>query len=289
MAYVEDRWMRNGEPTVRHGNGRRYRVRWNDRDGKECARSFAGLAEAELLAGQLAEHECPTAAETIGGLCRIHGKLKARLDLQAAGTYVHRIGACVMPDPAPGVAVPDGTVRICGDRGQHDVGGAWFCAEHFASITAWHQAQLEQVALIDRDWMMGSEATGRQIVYYLRRESDGLIKIGTSARFATRLRNLRTQHGRLRVLLTHVGDRGREQDLHATFSGWWVEGEWHQPGAGLLDWIAEVRRRPVNVQGALPETEPLDYILGLKPAPEPDWEAIMARTGRASSAAAPAA
>jgi hypothetical protein len=280
MASIEDRWVRDGGPSARHGIGRRYRVRWNDREGREISRSFSDADEAASLAGMLEQQECPTAAETTDGLCRAHGNQKLRLEHLGSGTYVHRKGACVMPDPILSIPDPDGTVRLCGNTGKHDVGGASFCDGHYERITAWLEEQLEKVASVDRDWMMGSEATGRQVVYYLRRESDGLIKIGTSSRFGNRLRTLRGEHGPLRILLTHVGDREREQKLHATFAGWWVEGEWFQPGAGLLEWIAEVRRRPVNANTAVSGTEPLDYVLGLEPAPDPDWDAIMARSGR---------
>ena len=105
-------------------------------------------------------------------------------------------------------------------------------------------------------------ASGPTIVYYLQR-ADGLIKIGTTKGLAKRLTDLRREHGDLRILLTHRGDRTRETAMHHRFAELRVQGEWFQPGQALLSWILEVRQRRPNQKTVLPGTIPLEDLMAL--------------------------
>lgn len=51
MAHVEDRWYdRDGQPTDRHGRGKRYRVRWRDPSGRPRAHSEHRRVDADRFA-----------------------------------------------------------------------------------------------------------------------------------------------------------------------------------------------------------------------------------------------
>lgn len=47
MSHVEDRWVKNGQRTARHGKGRRWRARYLTPDGDERSRSFDRKLDAE--------------------------------------------------------------------------------------------------------------------------------------------------------------------------------------------------------------------------------------------------
>jgi hypothetical protein len=115
-------------------------------------------------------------------------------------------------------------------------------------VTDWERAQT--------GWHSDSE----WLIYYVRRESDDLIKIGTSRVFRSRLTALRAEHGPLRVLLTHAGSYERENLQHARFAHLWAEGEWFRPGRQLCEWILETRAHGENIATALRGTEPVEYI-----------------------------
>jgi hypothetical protein len=70
-------------------------------------------------------------------------------------------------------------------------------------------------------------------VYFLRR-ADGLIKIGTTFRFAQRLETLIKSHGPLEVIRVINGDRQRERSIHRLFHVHHEYGEWFRPSAELL-------------------------------------------------------
>jgi hypothetical protein len=281
MAFIEDRWYKSKSglesvPTSACGVGLQFRVRWTDGDGKEVSRSFGDRARAVAFLDIINQRACVTAAEAAEGLCHVHAAQLTRLELHDLCLRTHRLRSCVMPVQVPYRRIPEGTTLLCGKSARRDIEGAPFCDEHYALLDAWRETRADELGDIDPDWVLGWEATGRQVVYYVRRESDGLIKIGTSGSLNSRLAALRAEHGPLRLLLTHVGDRGREQNLHLAFTDWFAFGEWFHPGDKLLAWIAEARRRPANIRTALPRTEPLEFILGLDPAPAIDWVALTA-------------
>lgn len=76
------------------------------------------------------------------------------------------------------------------------------------------------------------------VVYFMRRENDGLIKIGTTTAISERFRALDREHGAtLEILGVMEGDKRLESDLHLRFSRSRVEGEWFSPSIDLLDYI----------------------------------------------------
>jgi hypothetical protein len=82
------------------------------------------------------------------------------------------------------------------------------------------------------------------LVYYARQPS-GLIKIGTSTKVRSRVRQIERDEGcSLVILATEPGGRRMESQRHGEFKDYRVKGEWFKPGARLLRWIhaLEVQR-----------------------------------------------
>jgi Meiotically Up-regulated Gene 113 (MUG113) protein len=173
-------------------------------------------------------------------------------------------------------------MNLCGQPVATVIGGAGFCERHRTYALEWHKSQsradraaelkAQEYEALKRKWKEDAArattatslaATGPHIVYYVRRELDGLIKIGTSSRFTQRLSTLRGEHGALQVLLTHCGDREREKLLHKRFAASRVTGEWFRPDEPLISWILEVRKRRLNKRDLLPGTVPLDVMLDI--------------------------
>lgn len=78
------------------------------------------------------------------------------------------------------------------------------------------------------------------VVYFIKRK-DGLIKIGCSSDFKTRLRNLKTQHGELEVLFTieTLNMYATEFCFHDIFKKERKDGEWFE----LEDFQLEYAKR----------------------------------------------
>lgn len=179
----------------------------------------------------------------------------------ALGAYVPAAGLCPgrVPGGKPG--------RICAQQAIHEVAGILVCEGHFRKIHTWHNEQIGREAVLEReakarfemDWdrEMGSwAATGRQVIYYVLR-ADGLIKIGTTTNLANRLTALRSEHGKLDVLLTHCGDHKRERMMHAKFRELRVTGEWFRPHSLFFEFMIGVRRKRANSSTRLPGTVPV--------------------------------
>ena len=178
----------------------------------------------------------------------------------SANAYVRASASvCVATGAMPG--------SLCGAEVFRRLGGASLCAEHYDRALYDRRAAFRQE---DEDYGWSFEARrwdadAAEVVYYLLRESDGLIKIGTSAVFRNRLSGLRGEHGSLRILLTHRGDRICEQGMHMKFRDLRVAGEWFRPGRPLMAWILEVRRRQAKIvpPGLLPGTVTLSEVIPL--------------------------
>lgn len=165
---------------------------------------------------------------------------------------------------------------ICGLRFWKMIGDIPVCGDHYgeAELWAWGVAADERLAIDAERQRLDSrrerqdrrvraeaekleksrrEAAQRELaaaslVYYVRRESDGLIKIGTTGRVDRRMATLEHDHGPLQLLLTHDGDRAAEERMHARFADWRAEGEWFRPGRPLLEFLDASRR----AQGTAP-------------------------------------
>lgn len=85
-------------------------------------------------------------------------------------------------------------------------------------------------------------AAAVSLVYYIRRTSDGAVKIGTTRSFTQRLADLRGLFGELQVLLTESGTMKNEKLRHKQFAAYRIgRTEWFIPSKTLLAWI-ESRR-----------------------------------------------
>lgn len=114
-----------------------------------------------------------------------------------------------------------------------------FCGDCWGLVERWgdrHHAR----RLAEQSAERARELEASSVVYFLQR-SDGLIKIGFSARFRTRLSTLSKEHGDLEVLTTEPGGRGRESELHARFHQARVVGEWFRPTRSLRSYIASLK------------------------------------------------
>jgi hypothetical protein len=170
---------------------------------------------------------------------------------------------------------------VCGEEPAHRVGDVPVCQHHYdrAEEWAWKVARDEHIAVErERDELeeerarwgtvlarrekrrreIAAHARAREreaasLVYYIRRVSDGMVKIGFSSAISTRLSDLEREHGELQLLHTSPGGRAEEDALHDQFSAWHCEGEWFHPGRPLMNWIRSerVRTRPARVRGTV--------------------------------------
>jgi Meiotically up-regulated gene 113 len=154
---------------------------------------------------------------------------------------------------------------LCGQPATERVGDSDLCPYHFGRALDWfykrkielpkelqreHEESLRQAAEARR---LAAEA--RSIVYYLQR-ADGLIKIGFSTSYPTRLKSLRVEYGELRLLLAYAGSRKEEAEAHNRFAAAHVMGEWFRPSLPLLLEIQRLRRGRDRWLNRLPEQVP---------------------------------
>lgn len=91
------------------------------------------------------------------------------------------------------------------------------------------------------------------LVYYVMRDSDSLIKIGTSRTLAKRLVTLKRESGPLRLITTEGGTHKEETALHRRFADLRAEGEWFRPELPLLEHVhVLMRERPLEPAPGLP-------------------------------------
>jgi hypothetical protein len=80
-------------------------------------------------------------------------------------------------------------------------------------------------------------------VYFLRRKSNGEIKIGTSRNPLKRVKNLEHKiDDNLEVLCIIRGGVNLERQLHERFCEYHVRNEWFFPGKKIIDFITELIR-----------------------------------------------
>lgn len=97
------------------------------------------------------------------------------------------------------------------------------------------------------------------MIYFIQARDGGPIKIGTTIRLATRLKELAKDSGvELRVLAVVEGNRDVEQSFHARFSHLRAVGEWFEPGDDLIGFIvAEGREWDGSDEALAPRPERL--------------------------------
>jgi len=78
----------------------------------------------------------------------------------------------------------------------------------------------------------------RDFVYIARRDTDGLIKIGSSWNPAARVMSLsHSATGKVRLLKSFRGGPADERALHERFAASCAFGEWFYPAPSLLSFI----------------------------------------------------
>src|SRR5262245_18103667 len=77
------------------------------------------------------------------------------------------------------------------------------------------------------------------IVYFVRRESDGAIKIGITTNLRRRLPDLRRQHGTMTLLGTVEGAANHEKLAHLVFADSRLDGEFFQPSPALMAFLEQ--------------------------------------------------
>lgn len=115
--------------------------------------------------------------------------------------------------------------------------------------------QAELAREVEKERIRAEEAARAEVsvVYFVRRESDGLIKIGTSRSVANRLASIKRKRGPLMLITTTGGDHKRETEFHRKFAALRVEGEWFRPELPLLECVyALMKERPLEAAPGLP-------------------------------------
>lgn len=116
-----------------------------------------------------------------------------------------------------------------------------------------HQFRLQLE--LDRQRIEAEEAVRaeRTVVYYVQRQSDGLIKIGTSRGLAPRMVTLKREHGPLLLIAVVAGSHKEETALHRQFKELRAKGEWFRPELPLLEHVyALMKERPLEPDPSLP-------------------------------------
>lgn len=154
-----------------------------------------------------------------------------------------------------------GAGSVCGAEPDKTVAGIDLCGHHADLLTKWRyfeepeervRRKTDRLREADEEYEKAldeSEAhrervrAARSVVYYIRRSSDGAVKIGTTTAFTNRMNALRSEHGELRVLLTHSGGLAEERAMHSQFGAYRIgRTEWFAPAKDLLRWIDSRRR-----------------------------------------------
>lgn len=158
---------------------------------------------------------------------------------------------------------------LCGAPATERVGDTELCHHHYERAMDWYHKY--RADLPERNRLMIEEAEhaaaekarlaaeARSIIYFLRRE-DGMIKIGVTGRYRSRLSSLQAQHGKLQLLLAYAGTRREEREAHTRFARERIRrSEWFRPELRLLLEIQRLRNawngRPSNLPEQVPAAE----------------------------------
>lgn len=160
------------------------------------------------------------------------------------------------------------SLHLCGALAVGSIEGAMLCKAHYANAMSRQKIEAEQAAReaarvvkaaaareVERASAENARllAEERSIIYYLRRHSDGMIKIGVTSNYKARFNALRREHGELHLLLAYVGSYKEEADAHRRFAAARVDvkREWFRPTLPLL--LEIERRRNCRRDNRLPD------------------------------------
>lgn len=169
--------------------------------------------------------------------------------------------------------------ELCGAEAVSAVAGVGLCQHHLEQVENWAHSRYAQAGIPKWARMLHQAdvnfetalrmsvarrerlAAKRSLVYYMRRVSDGMIKIGHSTQFSGRRSTLRAEHGELQVLLVHSGYLPREHWAHRQFRVYRIGGtEWFRPARPLLEWIYLTRQDDKYAAAQPASALPLDEL-----------------------------
>jgi len=149
---------------------------------------------------------------------------------------------------------------ICGDPATHHAGDVDLCQHHWNRVYEWRfwdkprediEEKTRAIREADKDYRRAVRESAlyreqvdaeHSVVYFIRRISDGMVKIGTTGSFRSRMNAIKAEHGALQVLFTRSGSRKLESEMHAKFAEYRIaRTEWFAPVRPLLWWIYEER------------------------------------------------
>ncbi len=117
-----------------------------------------------------------------------------------------------------------------------------------------------------------ARVTASPLVYVVRSERSGLLKIGTTTDLNRRLRELsRLCRGAVSLLTTLPGDAQLERRLHALCAADAVAGEWFRPSESVMGLVASAKRLAVRAGDGGEGTPPTRL------ATSPVWFAVVLR------------
>jgi hypothetical protein len=125
-----------------------------------------------------------------------------------------------------------GLWAVCGEPALYEVADTFFCDHHYRRALQWAETAVRCQA---------------ETVYYVRR-ADGMIKVGTSRKAATRLAALAREHGQLALMAIQAGGHKEESAVHRKFRELHIGGEWFHPELPLLQHIVRVRKATGNLE-----------------------------------------
>jgi hypothetical protein len=115
-------------------------------------------------------------------------------------------------------------------------------------VIRWAVCQMAE--RLDIDVTPGAVSTGSVVYFVQSTGPSGVIKIGSTARWAYRLKELGKAHPvPLKVLGTLPGDKLTEDGIHLMFEHVRARGEWFLPDPVLLAFISE-RCGPASLNGS---------------------------------------
>lgn len=151
--------------------------------------------------------------------------------------------------------------HLCGEPATKRAGDTDVCQHHYNRVMEWrtYDEPLEEIeekiraleradaryrqALLDSEIHRERVRAEVSVVYYFRRMSDGMIKIGTTTEFRKRMAAHRREHGEIQILLTHSGGPKEEAEVHRKLDVYRAgRSEWFHPARPLLSYILSVRR-----------------------------------------------
>lgn len=157
------------------------------------------------------------------------------------------------------------TGDICTRPTTREAADLLLCEHHFGRLLEWsilkyeeqderrHAAELRRMRERDAEYLRSVDELAHaqyaahakySLIYYLERQSDGIIKIGTTASPVSRFDALRGRYGPFRMLASHGGTFSQENGLHGEFGACLAEGrEWFRPEPELLAHIIGIRER----------------------------------------------